>query len=103
MKGADAVIVASTLTKRLAAFDDSRPNIKNPAELKGTRVAITRFGSAGHLVLQLILKKWRMGAADVQHSPTGSSPAMFASLDKGGTDGAMLTMPTFFRRGGQRL
>ena len=95
MKGADVVIVASTLTKGLQRWM-TRPNIKSWQELKGTRVAITRFGSAGHLVLQLMLKKWRLGAADVSILQLGSSPAMLASLDKGGTDGAILTMPTFF-------
>ena len=95
MKGADVVIVASTLTKGLQRWM-TRPNIKSWQELKGTRVAITRFGSAGHLVLQLMLKKWHLGAADVSILQLGSSPAMLASLDKGGTDGAILTMPTFF-------
>jgi NitT/TauT family transport system substrate-binding protein len=95
MKGADIVIVASTLTTGLQRWM-TRPNIKSWQELKGTKVAITRFGSAGHLVLQLMLKKWHMGPSDVSILQLGSSPAMLASLDKGGTDGAILTMPTFF-------
>jgi ABC-type nitrate/sulfonate/bicarbonate transport system substrate-binding protein len=95
MKGADVVIVASTLTKGLQRWM-TRPNIKSWQELKGTKVAITRFGSAGHLVLQLMLKKWNLGPSDVNVLQLGSSPAMLASLDKGGTDGAILTMPTFF-------
>ena len=95
MKGADIVIVASTLSTGLQRWM-TRPNIKSWHELKGTKVAITRFGSAGHLVLQLMLKKWHLGASDVNILQLGSSPAMLASLDKGGTDGAILTMPTFF-------
>jgi NitT/TauT family transport system substrate-binding protein len=95
MKGADIVIVASTLNTGLQRWM-TRPGIKSWQELKGTKVAITRFGSAGHLVLQLMLKKWRMGPSDVSILQLGSSPAMLASLDKGGTDGAILTMPTFF-------
>jgi NitT/TauT family transport system substrate-binding protein len=95
MKGADVVIVASTLTKGLQRWM-TRPSIKSWQELKGTKVAITRFGSAGHLVLQLMLKKWNLGPSDVSILQLGSSPAMLASLDKGGTDGAILTMPTFF-------
>ena len=95
MKGADVVIVASTLTKGLQRWM-TRPNIKSWQELKGTKVAITRFGSAGHLVLQLMLKRWHLGPSEVSILQLGSSPAMLASLDKGGTDGAILTMPTFF-------
>jgi ABC-type nitrate/sulfonate/bicarbonate transport system substrate-binding protein len=95
MKGADVVIIASTLTKGLQRWM-TRPAIKSWQELKGTKVAITRFGSAGHLVLQLMLKKWNLNTSDVNILQLGSSPAMLASLDKGGTDGAILTMPTFF-------
>jgi NitT/TauT family transport system substrate-binding protein len=95
LKGADVTIVASILTKGLQRWM-TRPNIKTWRELKGTKVAITRFGSAGHLVLQLMLRKWNMGQSDVNILQLGSSPAMLASLEKGGTDGAILTMPTFF-------
>ncbi|MBM4263106.1 MAG: hypothetical protein FJ145_16950 [Deltaproteobacteria bacterium] len=37
-----------------------------------------------------------MKTEDVQMLKLGSSPAMLASLDKGGVDAAVLTMPTFF-------
>lgn len=95
LKGADVVIVASTLSKGLQRLL-SRPEIKTPQELKGKRVGITRFGSAAHLALQLILKKWNWRPDEVQTIQLGSSPAMLASLDKGGIDAALLDMPTFF-------
>ena len=74
----------------------ARPDIKTPAELKGKKVAITRFGSASHWVLQLFLRKWGMRIEDIQTVQLGSSPAMFASLEKGAVDGAVFTIPTFF-------
>jgi ABC-type nitrate/sulfonate/bicarbonate transport system substrate-binding protein len=37
-----------------------------------------------------------MRTDDVQTLQLGSSPAMFASLEKGGIDGAVFTIPTFF-------
>jgi ABC-type nitrate/sulfonate/bicarbonate transport system substrate-binding protein len=95
LRGADVVIIASTLTKGLQRWM-TRPSIKSWQELKGTKVAITRFGSAGHLALQLMLRKWHLSPGDVNILQLGSSPAMLASLEKGGTDGAILTMPTFF-------
>lgn len=95
LRGADVVIAASTLTKGLQRIM-ARPEIKTHQELKGKKIAITRFGSAGHLVLSLMLKKWNMRPEDVQTLQLGSSPAMLASLDKGGVDAAVLTMPTFF-------
>jgi ABC-type nitrate/sulfonate/bicarbonate transport system substrate-binding protein len=73
-----------------------RPDIKTAADLKSKKVGITRFGSASHWVLQLFLRKWGMRSEDIQMVQLGSSPAMFASLEKGGVDGAVFTIPTFF-------
>ncbi len=95
LKGADVVIVASSLTKGLQRLL-SQPDIKTPQELKGKKVGITRFGSASDLALQLILKKWHWRPEDVQTVQIGSSPAMLASLDNRGLDAAVLTLPTFF-------
>jgi ABC-type nitrate/sulfonate/bicarbonate transport system substrate-binding protein len=96
LRGADTVVMASPLKTGLQRLM-VRPDIKTPAELKGKKVAITRFGSASHWVLQLFLKKWGMRIEDdIQTVQLGSSPAMFASLEKGAVDGAVFTIPTFF-------
>jgi ABC-type nitrate/sulfonate/bicarbonate transport system substrate-binding protein len=95
LRGADTVIVASTLNKGLQRVL-ARPDIKTYQDLKGKKIGITNFGSAGHLVLVLMLKKWNMRQDQVQILQVGSSPSMLASLDKGGIDAAVLTLPTFF-------
>jgi NitT/TauT family transport system substrate-binding protein len=73
-----------------------RPEIRTPADLKGKTIAVTRFGSASHWILQLFLRKWGMRADDIKMLQLGSSPAMFASLEKGAVDGGAFTIPTFF-------
>jgi NitT/TauT family transport system substrate-binding protein len=95
LRGADVVIVASSMTKGLQRLL-TRPEIKSYPELKNKKIAITRFGSAGHLALLLMLKKWNMRVEDLQVLQLESSPAMLATMDKGGLDGAVLTMPSFF-------
>jgi NitT/TauT family transport system substrate-binding protein len=95
LRGADTVILASTLNKGLQRVL-ARADLKTPQDLKGKRIGITQFGSAGHLVLVLMLKKWNMRPDEVQILQVGSSPAMMASLEKGGIDAAVLTLPTFF-------
>ncbi len=95
LRGADTVIAASSLSKGLQRIM-ARPEIKNYQELKGRRIGITQYGSAAHLVLLLMLKKWNMRTDQVQILQVCSSPAMLASLDKGGIDAAVLTLPTFF-------
>jgi NitT/TauT family transport system substrate-binding protein len=95
LRGADTVLAASPLKTGLQRLM-VRPDIKTSAELRGKKIAITRFGSASHWVLQLFLRHWRMGPDEIQILQLGTSPAMFASLEKGGIDGAVFTVPTFF-------
>lgn len=95
MRGAETVIASSTLSKGLQRIL-AKPEIKTYQDLKGKRIGITQYGSAAHLVLLLMLKKWNMRPDQVQILQVGSSPALLASLDKGGIDAAVLTLPTFF-------
>ena len=95
LRGADTTLVFSPMNRGLQRLI-SRPEIKTVAELKGKRVGITRFGSAGHWAFQLIVRKLGMRPEDFQLLQLGSSPEMFASLDKGGCDAAVLTIPSFF-------
>src|SRR5258706_6693516 len=95
LRGADGVLVASPLKTGLQRLM-VRPEIKTPADLKGKTIAVTRFGSASHWILQLFLRKWGMRNDDIKILQLGSSPAMFASLEKGAVDGGAFTIPTFF-------
>jgi len=95
MRGGDSVLVFSPMNRGLQRLI-VRPEIRTPAELKGKRVSITRFGSAGHLAFQLFVRKWGMRPEDFQIVQLEASPAMLANLEKGGTEGAVLTMPSFF-------
>jgi len=95
LKGADTVLAVSPLKTGLQRLM-VRSEIRNQADLKGKKIGVTRFGSASHWVLQLMLRKWNMRNDDVQILQLGSSPANLASLDNRGTDGAVLTLPTFF-------
>jgi NitT/TauT family transport system substrate-binding protein len=95
LRGADGVLVASPMKTGLQRLM-VRPEIRTPADLKGKTIAVTRFGSASHWVLQLFLRKWGMRNDDIKMLQLGSSPAMFASLEKGAVDGGAFTIPTFF-------
>ncbi len=81
LRGADGVLVASPMKTGLQRLM-VRPEIKSPADLKGKTIAITRFGSASHWVLQLFLRKWGMRTDEIKMLQLGSSPAMFASFGK---------------------
>ena len=95
LRGADAVIMAS-VQNRGAQRVVARPELKTPADLKGKKVGVTRFGSASHLVWQMMQRKWGIGPGEIQVRQIGASPAMLASLDAGAIDAAVLTIPSVF-------
>ncbi len=95
LRGADTVLAFSPMNRGLQRLI-SRPDIKTPSELRGKRVSITRFGSAGHWAFQLFVRKWGMRQEDFQLIQLEASPAMLANLEKGGSEAAVLTMPSFF-------
>ena len=95
LRGGDTVMVASVVNKGLQRLV-TKTDIKTPADLKGKRVGVTRIGAVSHSVLLMMLQRWKMTVNDVQVLQLGSSPNMLASLDKGGVEGAVLTIPSMF-------
>src|SRR5262245_59245446 len=95
LRGADTVLAFSPMNRGLQRLI-VRPDIRTPEELKGKRVSITRFGSAGHWAFQLFVRKWGMRPEDFQLVQLEAWPAMLANLAKGGCEAAVLTMPSFF-------
>ena len=95
LRGGDTVMVASVVNKGLQRLV-TKPEIKTPADLKGKRIGVTRIGAVSHSVLLMMLQRWKMSVNDVQVMQLGSSPSMLASLDKGGIEGAVVTIPSMF-------
>jgi len=91
----DSVILAGMVNKGLQRIL-SKPDIKTPADLKGKRVGVTRIGAISHVVLLMMLARWKMSSNEVQVVQAGSSPNMLASLEKGGIDAAVMTIPSMF-------
>jgi len=89
------VMVAGVVNKglqRILTVSD----IKTPADLRGKRVGVTRIGAVSHVVLLMMLQRWKMTVNDVQVIQVGSSPNMLISLDKKGIEAAVLTIPSMF-------
>jgi ABC-type nitrate/sulfonate/bicarbonate transport system substrate-binding protein len=95
LHGGETVMVAGVVNKGLQRIM-VRPEIKTPAELKGKRVGVTRIGAVSHSVLLMILRRWNMTPTDIQIMQVGSSPNMLASMEKGGLDAAVITIPSMF-------
>jgi ABC-type nitrate/sulfonate/bicarbonate transport system substrate-binding protein len=95
LRGGDTVMLAAVINKGLQRIL-TVPEIKTPADLKGKRVGVTRIGAVSHVVLQMMMQRWKMHPNDVQVIQVGSSPNMLLSLDKKGIEGAVLTIPSMF-------
>ena len=95
LRGGETVMVAGVVNKGLQRIV-TKPEIKTPADLKGKRIGVTRIGAVSHSVLLMMLPRWKMSPNDVQVMQVGSSPNMLASLEKGGIEGAVLTIPSMF-------
>jgi NitT/TauT family transport system substrate-binding protein len=95
LRGGDTVMLAGVVNKGLQRLI-AKPEVKTPADLKGKRIGVTRIGAVSHSVLLMMLQRWKMTPNDVQVMQVGSSPAMLASLDKGGIEAAVVTIPSMF-------
>jgi len=95
LRGGDSVMIAGMVNKGLQRIL-VRHDIKTPADLKGKRIGVTRIGAISHVVLLMMLPRWKMSANDIQVVQAGSSPNMLASLEKGGIDAAIMSIPTMF-------
>ncbi|HSQ12241.1 MAG TPA: ABC transporter substrate-binding protein [Candidatus Deferrimicrobium sp.] len=93
--GSDVVIIGSTGTVspfRLLA----RPEIKQPADLKGKKARITTFGSTSDQVVRIALKHFNLEAnKDVAILTFGAQPEAFAALTNGVVQVAALSYPLY--------
>ena len=95
LRGGETVMIAAGVNKGLNRIM-VRSDIKTPADLKVRKIGATRIGAVSHSVLLMMLKRWNMSPTDVQVLQLGSSPNMLQALDKGGIDGAVMTIPFVF-------
>ncbi|MBI4523409.1 MAG: ABC transporter substrate-binding protein [Deltaproteobacteria bacterium] len=89
LNGADVVILSSAVNT--LSFDLMvTPDITRPNDLKGKRLAISRFGSTTDVGLQLALKKLGVNPKDVAFLQIGSNPARLNAMLAGQVQGGLL-------------
>lgn len=70
------------------------PGIKSPAELKGKRLAVSRFGAQSDFLTRYAVSKLGLDPSkDVTILQIGSTPARYAALKSGGVDGTIVWFP----------
>jgi NitT/TauT family transport system substrate-binding protein len=93
LRGSDLVFIANT-SDTLIFSVMTRPELKDPADLKTKRIGVTRIGGSADLALDYGLKKWGLQRGrDVIVLQTGGLPESLAALRSGAVDGAVLSPP----------
>ncbi len=94
LAGADVVAIAewvNTLPYMLVVANE----IDKPEKLKKKRIAISRFGSAAHYAVRLVLKKIGIDPdKDVQMLQVGDESLRLSALRQGSVDATVLTPPS---------
>ena len=92
LQGGDPVMLLSVqelLDDRLVV----RPNIKSPDELRGKRIAISRFGAASHMRVLNMLPRYGLSEKDVTFLQIGDTPARIIALTGNSVDASSFSPP----------
>jgi len=69
-----------------------RTNIKTPADLRGKKVTISRFGSGSDIITRVALRYWKLDPdKDVSFFQSGNTPTRVAALIAGHMDAALVS------------
>jgi len=93
LQGADTVILGGLIN--IIDFSIiAAPEIKKPQDLKGKKLAVSRFGSSTDFVVRYALEKWGLiPDRDVAILQAGSQPARIAALKSGAVHGTIVGPP----------
>jgi len=93
LRGSDLVFIANTGDTLIFSVM-TKPEIKEPLDLKGKKIGVTRIGGSADLALDYALKRWGLQRGrDVVVLQTGGLPESLAALRSGVVHGAVLSPP----------
>jgi NitT/TauT family transport system substrate-binding protein len=95
LKGVPVVIIA-TAESKIPFQIISRPEIKDPQQLRGRRIGTSRFGGSGDTAIQAALKAWKIDPRDVKILQSGSTAARISALTLGHIDATIISYPELF-------
>ena len=96
LRGSDLVLSGNTGDSLIFSIM-SRPEIKQPASLKGRKIGVTRLGGSTDWALDAALKHWGLERSQITVIQTGGMPEGLAALSSGALDAVVLSPPSNFR------
>lgn len=95
--GADLKVIGNNVNKLIFAIH-AKQDVKSLEELRGKRIAVSRFGSAADIAARTALRKFNMDPnKDVQLMQLGTMSNMFGALRSGGVEASVVSPPTQFQ------
>jgi ABC-type nitrate/sulfonate/bicarbonate transport system substrate-binding protein len=92
VSGAMETKVITVNINRLEHIFATRKNISKPEDLKGKRIAVSRFGSASDLTTRMVLRSWKLDPEkEVVLLQSGNTPTRMSALLAGHVDGALVS------------
>jgi len=96
LRGSDLVLIGNTGNSLVFSIM-SRPEIKQPGQLRGKKVGVTRLGGSTDWALDAALKQWGFERGQLTVIQTGGMPEGLAALSAGALDAVVLSPPSNFR------
>jgi ABC-type nitrate/sulfonate/bicarbonate transport system substrate-binding protein len=96
LHGSDLILIANTGNSLVFSIM-ARPEIKQPANLKGKKIGVTRLGGSTDWALDAALKQWGLERRDLTVVQTGGMPEGLAGLLAGVFDAVVLSPPNNFK------
>jgi ABC-type nitrate/sulfonate/bicarbonate transport system substrate-binding protein len=96
LSGADLKIIGNNVNKLIFSVH-TKPEVKSMEELRGKRIAVSRFGSSSDVAARHALRKFNVDPQkDVILMQLGSMSNMFGALKSGAVEASMVSPPTQF-------
>jgi NitT/TauT family transport system substrate-binding protein len=96
LSGADLKVIGNNVNKLIFSIH-AKPEVKSLEDLRGKRIAVSRFGSSADIAARAALRKLNMDPVkDVNLMQLGTMANMFGALKSGGVEASVVSPPTQF-------
>ena len=96
LSGADLKVIGNNVNKLIFSIH-TKADVKSLEELRGKRIAVSRFGSSADIAARAALRKHNMDPAkDVTLMQLGTMSNMFGALKSGAVEASVVSPPTQF-------
>jgi ABC-type nitrate/sulfonate/bicarbonate transport system substrate-binding protein len=96
LSGADLKVIGNNVNKLIFSIH-AKSEVKSLEDLRGKRIAVSRFGSSADIAARTALRKFNMDPSkDVNLLQLGTMSNMFGALKSGAVEASVVSPPTQF-------